>query len=139
MSRKGWKINRLRTSITSADHSHQENIIFLTTLINQSIVIMSSPKLITIFGGTGSQGGSVIQSLLKNKSKAFSIRAITRNPDSESAKALTSQGVEIVKADSFNKKELRAAFEGSWGAFVNTKSEDPVRPCQGRLEGQSQC
>lgn len=73
---------------------------------------------------TGNQGGSVARSLLKNKD--FSVRGITRNPDSDAAKALATLGAEIVKADGFNKDEMKAAFNGSWAAFVNTQSEDPV-------------
>jgi hypothetical protein len=34
--------------------------------------------------------------------------------------------MEVVRADGFNKDELQAAFAGSWAAFVNTNSEDPV-------------
>ncbi|KAG8677413.1 hypothetical protein FPOAC1_003429 [Fusarium poae] len=86
---------------------------------------MTSSKIITVFGATGSQGGSVVQSLLQNKSQSFKIRGITRNPDSEKAKALASQGVEVVKADGLVKQELIEAFKGSWGVFVNTNSDDP--------------
>ncbi|KAF5580813.1 hypothetical protein FPANT_9210 [Fusarium pseudoanthophilum] len=66
---------------------------------------MSSPRLITVFGATGSQGGSVVQSLLQNKSQAFRIRGITRNPESEKAKALAEHGVEVVKADGLVREE----------------------------------
>lgn len=74
---------------------------------------------------TGNQGGSVARSLLKNRN--FLVRGITRNPNSDSAKALASLGVEVVKADGFNKDEMTRAFDGSWAAFVNTQSEDPVK------------
>lgn len=87
---------------------------------------MASSKLITVYGATGSQGGSVVQSLLQNKSQAFNIRGITRNPDSEKAKSLASRGIEVVKADGFVKEEVVEAFRGSWGVFVNTNSDDPV-------------
>ncbi|KAH7261984.1 hypothetical protein BKA59DRAFT_539634 [Fusarium tricinctum] len=86
---------------------------------------MSSPQLITVFGALGAQGGSVVQSLLQNKAKTFKIRGVTRNPDSEKAKALASQGVEVVKADGFVKNEVVEAFKDSWGVFVNTNSDDP--------------
>jgi uncharacterized protein YbjT (DUF2867 family) len=72
----------------------------------------------------GNQGGAVARSLVKNKN--FAVRGITRNPDSDAAKVLASIGVEVVKADGFNKDEMKAAFTGSWGAFVNTQSEDSV-------------
>jgi uncharacterized protein YbjT (DUF2867 family) len=60
------------------------------------------------------------------KNKQFSVRGITRNPNSDAAKKLASEGVEVVKADGFNKDEMKAAFDGSWAAFINTNSEDPV-------------
>ncbi|KAH7148454.1 hypothetical protein EDB81DRAFT_463608 [Dactylonectria macrodidyma] len=87
---------------------------------------MSSPKLITVYGATGSQGGSVVSSLLQNKDKSFALRGITRNSDSEKAKALASQGVEVIQADGFVKEQVIEAFRGSWGVFVNTNSDDPT-------------
>ncbi|KAF7542925.1 hypothetical protein G7Z17_g11162 [Cylindrodendrum hubeiense] len=87
---------------------------------------MSSSKLITVYGSTGTQGGSVASSLVQNKDKEFSVRGITRNPDSDKAKALASQGVEVVKADGFVKEQVIEAFRGSWGVFVNTNSDDPA-------------
>ncbi|KAF5971867.1 hypothetical protein FCOIX_9689 [Fusarium coicis] len=86
---------------------------------------MSSPKLITVFGATGSQGGSVVQSLLQNKCQSFRIRGITRNPESEKAKALSEYGAEVVKADGLVREEVIKAFRGSWGVFANTNSDDP--------------
>lgn len=83
---------------------------------------MTSTKVVTVFGATGNQGGSVARSILRNK--RFSVRVITRNPNSDAAKALASLGAEVVKADGFNKEEMKAAFDGSWAAFVNTQSED---------------
>jgi NmrA-like family len=62
------------------------------------------------------------------KNRNFAVRGITRNPDSDAAKALASLGAEMVKAQGFNKDEMVAAFTGSWGAFTNTQSEDPVNP-----------
>ncbi|KAF7549588.1 hypothetical protein G7046_g8289 [Stylonectria norvegica] len=87
---------------------------------------MSSPKLITVYGATGSQGGSVIGSLLQNKTSGVSLRGITRSPESEKAKALNLQGVEVVKADGLVKEQIIEAFRGSWGVFVNTNSDDPA-------------
>ena len=72
----------------------------------------------------GNQGGSVARSLAKNK--AFHVRGITRNPESEKARELSGLGVEIVQADGWNKEQMLKAFKGSWGAFVNTNTEDPV-------------
>lgn len=85
-----------------------------------------SSKLITVFGATGAQGSSVVRSLAANTDKSFTLRGITRNPSSESAQKLSSSGVEVVKADGWDKESLLAAFKGSWGVFVNTNTEDPV-------------
>ncbi|KAJ5986946.1 hypothetical protein N7451_011311 [Penicillium sp. IBT 35674x] len=79
-------------------------------------------KLITIFGATGNQGGSVAKSLLKNP--AFRVRGITRNPASDASKALGSQGAEMVKANGLDPEEMRAAFRGSWAVFLNINSDD---------------
>lgn len=87
---------------------------------------MDSPKLIAIFGATGMQGGSVVQSLLHNEAKTFSVRGITRNPDSAQARALAAQGVDIVRADGLDRESLVRAFQGVWGVFANTNSDDPV-------------
>ncbi|CAI6096893.1 unnamed protein product [Clonostachys chloroleuca] len=87
---------------------------------------MSSPKVIAVFGATGAQGGSVVQSLLKNRSGAFAIRGITRNTGSDKAKALSEEGVEMVQADGLVKDQISKALEGAWGVFVNTNSDDPA-------------
>ncbi|KJZ75357.1 hypothetical protein HIM_05283 [Hirsutella minnesotensis 3608] len=85
---------------------------------------MSSGKLVTVYGATGTQGGSVVRSLLQNKSNAFSVRAITRNPDSGKARELASLGVDVVKADGHKREQVLEAFKGSWAVFVNTDSSD---------------
>ncbi|RSL66432.1 hypothetical protein CEP51_012807 [Fusarium floridanum] len=85
-----------------------------------------SQKLITVYGATGAQGGSVVRALLRDKPGSFTIRGITRSPDSEAARALAAADVEIIKVNIFDKDELAAAFKGSWAVFVNTNSDDPV-------------
>jgi uncharacterized protein YbjT (DUF2867 family) len=79
---------------------------------------MSGKKVITVLGATGAQGGSVVNHLLK--SNKWTVRGITRNPDSEKAQELKKQGVEVVKADLNSKEELVAAFKGAYGAFAVT-------------------
>ncbi|KAK2749912.1 hypothetical protein FQN57_005329 [Myotisia sp. PD_48] len=85
----------------------------------------SSPRLVTVMGATGAQGGSVVTSLLRNPD-LFKVRAITRNPLSERAFALQNRGVEVVKGDGLNKNEMINAFQGSWAVFVNIRSNDPA-------------
>ncbi|KAH6697310.1 hypothetical protein F5X68DRAFT_226696 [Plectosphaerella plurivora] len=86
---------------------------------------MPTTKIVTIFGSTGQQGGSVARALLRDQSGTFKVRGITRKPDSDAAKALSSAGVEVVQADGLIKDELVAAFRGTWAVFANINSDDP--------------
>lgn len=62
---------------------------------------MSAPtqKILVVFGATGNQGGSVINSILGDPrtAKEFKIRGITRDPSKPNAKALINRGVECVE------------------------------------------
>jgi uncharacterized protein YbjT (DUF2867 family) len=73
----------------------------------------SSKVLIT--GATGRQGGGVIQSLLASNKVA--IRALTRDPESPSAKSLAAKGIELAKGSFTDEKSLLAALEGCSSAF----------------------
>lgn len=55
-------------------------------------------KLITVFGATGNQGGSVVKHILNDAtlSKEFKIRGVTRDTTKPAAQALAKQGVELV-------------------------------------------
>lgn len=59
---------------------------------------MSGKKIITVFGATGSQGGSVVNTFLNDpKLKGeWNVRAVTRDTTKESAKKLESHGAEVV-------------------------------------------
>lgn len=72
-------------------------------------------KVIVISGATGQQGGATARALA---GQGFTLRALTRNPDGDAAKALASQGIEIVKADLDDEASLRAALQGAWGAYA---------------------
>lgn len=54
-------------------------------------------KLLTVFGATGNQGGSVIRAVLADPilSKQFTLRGITRDAFKPAAKELVAKGVEI--------------------------------------------
>lgn len=55
-------------------------------------------KVLTVFGATGNQGGSVIKHILADPqlSKEFTIRGVTRDKSRPAAQALAKQGVELV-------------------------------------------
>ncbi|KAI9865622.1 MAG: hypothetical protein M1813_002080 [Trichoglossum hirsutum] len=80
-------------------------------------------KLITVFGATGAQGGSVVAALLQDKS--LKIRGVTRNVNSEAAKALQSKGVELVTADLNDEESLVKAVEGSNYIYAVTDFFEP--------------
>ncbi|EGC37639.1 hypothetical protein DICPUDRAFT_76765 [Dictyostelium purpureum] len=77
-------------------------------------------KLISVFGGTGQQGGAVVKALLND---GFKVRTFTRNTESETAKKLKDCGVEVIKCDeSKPKEEIEKALKDSYGVFLVTNS-----------------
>ncbi|KAH7216123.1 hypothetical protein DER44DRAFT_170330 [Fusarium oxysporum] len=76
------------------------------------------PKLVSVIGATGIQGGSVIKALLNDD--AFMVRAITRDNTSAAAKSLIEKGVEVVEADLNDTSSLETAFSGSFAIFAAT-------------------
>ncbi|KAF5018605.1 hypothetical protein F66182_9397 [Fusarium sp. NRRL 66182] len=75
-------------------------------------------KTIAVVAATGSQGGSVARTFVKIP--GWHVRGITRSPQGEAAKALASEGVEIVQGDLDDKESLIRAFEGAHVIFSNT-------------------
>ncbi len=65
-------------------------------------------KVVTVLGGTGLQGGGVVNALLG--AGKFAVRVASRNPASDAARALASRGVEVVKADLLEPGSLRSAL-----------------------------
>ncbi|CAJ0937830.1 unnamed protein product [Ranitomeya imitator] len=83
---------------------------------------MAARKIITVFGATGAQGGSVASALLKDHN--FAVRAVTRDTSKPAAVKLKEAGAEVVSADLENEKSLEAALSGAYGAFVVTNFWD---------------
>lgn len=56
-------------------------------------------KILTVFGASGNQGGSVVRTVLADPalSTEFKIRAVTRDESKAVIKEFAKQGVEIVK------------------------------------------
>ena len=77
-------------------------------------------KIITVFGATGAQGGGLARAILNDRNSEFSVRAITRSPDSDKAKELAKMGAEIVRADIDDKQTLKEALAGAYGAYFVT-------------------
>jgi len=80
----------------------------------------TSKPVITVFGATGAQGGSLARALLANPGRHFAVRAVTRKPDSLPARSLEAAGAEVVLADIDDGNSVRRALEGAYGAFFVT-------------------
>lgn len=92
--------------------------------IASSVPVSHTPmsKLLVVVGATGGQGGSIIDRFLKDPE--FKIRGITRNTESNRAKALLSKGIEVVAANSDDPASLDKAFKGAYAIFAVTDYYD---------------
>ena len=79
-------------------------------------------KILTVFGATGNQGGSVIASILADAtlSSQFTIRGVTRDASKPAAQALASRGVQLVKADMSTAEQAAPAVAGAHTVFIVT-------------------
>jgi uncharacterized protein YbjT (DUF2867 family) len=70
---------------------------------------------ILVTGATGHQGGAVARALLAGGHK---VRAMSRKPDGEAARALAGKGAEVVRGDLDDVASLEKALAGAWGVFA---------------------
>ncbi len=81
---------------------------------------MADKKIIAIVGATGAQGGGLVRAIMNDKGGQFTARALTRDVNSDKAKALAALGAEVVKADVDDLESLKKGFAGAYGAFCVT-------------------
>jgi uncharacterized protein YbjT (DUF2867 family) len=89
---------------------------------------MPEKKIIAVVGATGAQGGGLVRAILADRNGPFTVRAITRKPDSETAQALRSKGAEVVAADADDQASLERAFAGAYGVFALTNYWEHFSP-----------
>ena len=77
---------------------------------------MANEKTILITGATGKQGGATLRHLARRG--GFKLRALTRKPDGDAAKAVAALGAEVVGGDLNDAASLERAVEGAWGVFA---------------------
>jgi uncharacterized protein YbjT (DUF2867 family) len=94
-------------------------------------------KIIAVVGATGAQGGGLARAILDDPEGGFAVRAITRNPDSEKARALAARGAEVVRADLDDPGSLQAAFQGAYGAFCLTNFWEHFDPAKETAQGRN--
>ncbi|KAK7413134.1 hypothetical protein QQX98_008020 [Neonectria punicea] len=79
-------------------------------------------KIITVFGASGNQGGSVVRAILNDPalSREFKIRGITRDVSKPAAQVLAAKGVEVVAADMGSVELAAPAVAGAHTVFLVT-------------------
>jgi NmrA-like family len=100
-------------------------------------------KTILVLGATGTQGpsfkdrrvsrlvllvssGGAVAKVLLQYPEKYIVRCLTRNPNSDKAKALSALGGELAQADLTVPSTLPEAFKGAWGVFAVTDFYDTV-------------
>ena len=77
--------------------------------------------IILVTGATGNQGGAIARQLLAD---GYRVRAMTRNPDGERAKALAALGARLVQGDLDNTQSLERALDGAWGTYAVQSNQE---------------
>ncbi|KAI9215931.1 hypothetical protein BC828DRAFT_409989 [Blastocladiella britannica] len=85
--------------------------------------------IIAVVGATGNQGGSVVDTLLAEGK--WAVRALTRNPESDAAKALIVRGATVAKVDLDEPATLSSAFAGATAVFAVTNGGDAAGAARG--------
>lgn len=81
---------------------------------------MSDRNVIAVVGATGAQGGGLVRAILSDRNTPFRVRALTRDVNSDKARALAALGAETVKADIDDPESLARTFAGAHGAYCVT-------------------
>lgn len=76
---------------------------------------MSDQNIILVTGATGQQGGAIAGELLQHD---YTVRAMTRNPQSERANALSKLGAQVVQGNLDDAASLEQAIQGVWGVYA---------------------
>ena len=90
------------------------------------------PK-VAVCGATGLQGGAVVKAL--QSLGGYHVRAITRNGDTDKARHLRSEGVEVVVADYDQPGTLSSAFQDCEYAFLVTNFWEHFDPKREYTQG----
>ena len=75
---------------------------------------MQHSKTIFVTGATGNQGGAAVRSLLGH---GYTVKALTRNPNSEAAQILKGLHAEIIQGDLNNKESYSDHIRNVYGIF----------------------
>ncbi|KAF7182643.1 hypothetical protein CNMCM7691_002304 [Aspergillus felis] len=81
-------------------------------------------KVLVVFGATGQQGGSVVETVLSDPqlSSQYHIRTLTRDPSKPAAQKLAQKGVEVLQGDLDDVATLERLFRGANAVFAVTET-----------------
>ena len=94
-------------------------------------------KIIAVIGATGSQGGGLVRAIQNDRSGEFIARAVTRDVNSDAAKAFSKLGAEVVAADIDDVESLKRAFKGAYGAYCVTFYWAHLSPEREKVEAKN--
>ena len=94
-------------------------------------------KIIAVAGATGAQGGGLTRAILADPNGGFTVRALTRNPNSEMAKELAKLGAEVVAANVDDVESVKKAFQGAHGAYCVTFFWDHLSPDREKAQARN--
>lgn len=80
------------------------------------------PQLLVVFGATGQQGSSVVNSVVRDPelSKQWKVRGVTRDTSKPAAQELQRNGVEVVCGDWDDEASIKAALQDAHTVFYMT-------------------
>lgn len=81
---------------------------------------MGQKQVIAVVGATGMQGGGLVRAILADPASGLTVRALTRDVNSDKARELAGLGAEVVAADVHDVESLKRAFAGAAGVFCVT-------------------
>ena len=84
---------------------------------------MANNKIIFVTGGTGNQGGAVARNLIE---QGFTVKVLTRNPNSIKSENLKTMNIEVVKGDLNNADTYREYLKNVYGIFSVQTFENGV-------------
>ena len=99
--------------------------------------VMSTRKVIAVVGATGAQGGGLVDAILNDSSGEFTVRALTRKPEGEKARALSARGAEVVFADLDDVDSVARAFDGAYGAYCVTNYWELFSPEKEKVQAHN--
>ena len=70
----------------------------------------------------GAQAGGLARAILDDSRGEFALRAVTRDPGKDAARALADRGAEVVQADLDDEASLRSAFDWAYAIAMRDRS-----------------